>query len=128
MWKTALAPVQGTGLAASLLIMAAGVVVVAFAVACYIISVFPTNPTDDLVVALHERGIRLGTAKVFTGRGVRDSGGVVRRRDWHRNHRMHLWIRSGNRHVSPENPREDIRLAGKWESGLKVSGSLNVPK
>ncbi len=48
MWKTALAPVQGTGLAASLLIMAAGVVVVAFAVACYIISVFPTNPTDDL--------------------------------------------------------------------------------
>ena len=64
MWKTALAPVQGTGLAASLLIMAAGVVVVAFAVACYIISVFPTNPTDDLVVALHERGIRLGTAKV----------------------------------------------------------------
>ena len=36
----------------------------AFAVACYIISVFPTNPTDDLVVALHERGIRLGTAKV----------------------------------------------------------------
>ena len=57
-----------------------------------------------------------------------DSGGVVRRRDWHRNHRMYLWIRSGNRHVSPENPREDIRLAGKWESGLKVSGSLNVPK
>lgn len=64
MWKTALALVLGTGLAASLLIMAAGVVVVAFAVACYIISVFPTNPTDDLVVALHERGIRLGTAKV----------------------------------------------------------------
>lgn len=57
-----------------------------------------------------------------------DSGSVVRRRDWHRNHRMYLWIRSGNRHVSPENPREDIRLAGKWESGLKVSGSLNVPK
>ena len=54
----------GNRLAASLLIMAAGVVVVAFAVACYIISVFPTNPTDDLVVALHERGIRLGTAKV----------------------------------------------------------------
>ena len=64
MWKTILAPVQGTGLAASLLIMAAGAAAVAFAVACYIISVFPTNPTDDLVVALHERGMRLGTAKV----------------------------------------------------------------
>ena len=47
MWKTILARVQGTGLAASLLIMAAGAAAVAFAVACYIISVFPTNPTDD---------------------------------------------------------------------------------
>lgn len=64
MWKTILAPVQGTGLEDSLLIMAAGVVVVAFAVACYIISVFPTNPTDDLVVALHVKGMRLGTAKI----------------------------------------------------------------
>ena len=64
MWKTALALYREPGWQASLLIMAAGVVVVAFAVACYIISVFPTNPTDDLVVALHERGIRLGTAKV----------------------------------------------------------------
>ena len=64
MWKTILAPVQGTGLAAILLIMAAGVVV-AFAVACYIISVFPTNPSDDLVVDLYERGMNLGPAKVF---------------------------------------------------------------
>ena len=64
MWKTILARVQGTGLAAILLIMAAGVVV-AFAVACYIISVFPTNPSDDLVVDLYERGMNLGPAKVF---------------------------------------------------------------
>ena len=64
MWKTVLAPIQGTGLAAILLIMAAGVVV-AFAVACYIISVFPTNPSDDLVVDLYERGMNLGPAKVF---------------------------------------------------------------
>ena len=92
MWKTALAPVQGTGLAASLLIMAAGVVVVAFAVACYIISVFPTNPTDDLVVALHERGDKAGNRQGVTGRGVCDSGSVVRRRDWHRNHRMYFGL------------------------------------
>lgn len=65
MWKTILAPVQGTGLAASLLIMAAGAAAVAFAVACYIISVFPTNPSDDLVVDLYERGMNLGPAKVF---------------------------------------------------------------
>ena len=57
--------VQGTGLAASLLIMAAGAAAVAFAVACYIISVFPTNPSDDLVVDLYERGMNLGPAKVF---------------------------------------------------------------
>lgn len=63
-WKHALASVQGTGLADSLMIMAAGIVIVAFAVACYMISVFPTNPTDDFVVALHERGIRLGIAKI----------------------------------------------------------------
>lgn len=37
---------------------------VAFAVACYIISILPTNPSDDLVVDLHERGMSLGTAKV----------------------------------------------------------------
>mgnify|MGYP000134521836 CR=1 FL=1 len=32
---------------------------------CYIISVFPTNPSDDLVVDLYERGMNLGPAKVF---------------------------------------------------------------
>ena len=52
-----------TGLTVILLIMAAGVVV-AFAVACYIISILLTNPSDDLVVDLHERGMSLGTAKV----------------------------------------------------------------
>lgn len=63
-WKAALAPVQGTALLPSLGLLAAGVIVIAFAVACYIISVFPTNPTDDFVVALHERGLNLGLAKI----------------------------------------------------------------
>lgn len=63
-WKWVLAPVQGTGLVSSLLVLTAGMLVVAFAVACYMISVFPTNPTDDFVVALNERGINLGAAKI----------------------------------------------------------------
>lgn len=63
-WRERLAAVQGDTLPFSLLLMAAGVVVVAFAVACYMISVFPTNPTDDLVVALKERGVKIGAAKI----------------------------------------------------------------
>lgn len=63
-WKNILAPVQGTSLGSSLLIMILGLIVIAFAVACYMISVFPTNPTDDFVVALHEQGVKIGTAKI----------------------------------------------------------------
>lgn len=63
-WKAVLEPVSGEKLFASLLLLAAGLVVIAFAVACYMISVFPTNPTDDFVVALHERGVKIGTAKI----------------------------------------------------------------
>lgn len=63
-WKAVLEPVSGEKLFDSLLLLAAGLVVIAFAVACYMISVFPTNPTDDFVVALHERGVKIGTAKI----------------------------------------------------------------
>ena len=28
------------------------------------ITLFPSNPTDDLVAAMHEKGIRLGIAKI----------------------------------------------------------------
>lgn len=63
-WKAVLEPVSGEKLFASLLLLAAGLVIIAFAVACYMISVFPTNPTDDFVVALHERGVKISTAKI----------------------------------------------------------------
>lgn len=63
-WKAVLEPVSGEKLFDSLLLLAAGLVVIAFAVACYMISVFPTNPTDDFVVALHERGVKISTAKI----------------------------------------------------------------
>lgn len=63
-WRTVLTHVQGSSLLVSVLLLVLGMVVISFAVACYMISVFPTNPTDDFVVALHERGVRIGTAKI----------------------------------------------------------------
>lgn len=63
-WRSVLAQVQGSSLMGSALLLILGMVVISFAVACYMISVFPTNPTDDFVVALHERGVRIGTAKM----------------------------------------------------------------
>lgn len=63
-WRTVLAHVQGSSLLVSVPLLVLGMVVISFAVACYMISVFPTNPTDDFVVALHERGVRIGTAKI----------------------------------------------------------------
>ena len=64
LWKNILIHVQGTQILTSVGMTLAGIVVICFAVACYIISIFPTNPTDDFVVALHERGLRLATAKL----------------------------------------------------------------
>ena len=48
----------------SLVIFIIGMLIIAFAVAAYIISVLPSNPTDDLVVALSEKGVNIGTAKI----------------------------------------------------------------
>ena len=38
--------------------------IIAFAVAAYVLCVFPSNPTDDLVSAMKERGVRIGVAKI----------------------------------------------------------------
>jgi len=63
-WKFALAGVEGTTVASSAVIMVVGLIVISFAVACYIISIFPTNPTDDLIVALNEKGWKIRWAKI----------------------------------------------------------------
>ena len=39
-------------------------IIIAFAVAAYILCIFPSNPTDDLVAAMKERGVRIGIAKI----------------------------------------------------------------
>ena len=47
LWKWILRDVEGTSILTSILLMVTGLLVIGFAVACYVISIFPTNPTDD---------------------------------------------------------------------------------
>ncbi len=63
-WKGCLAGIEGKGMVDSAILFLAGLVIIAFAVAAYILCVFPSNPTDDLVAALKERGVRIGVAKI----------------------------------------------------------------
>ena len=64
LWKTILNGIEGTSFATSLMLMIIGIIIVAFAAACYMISIFPTNPSDDLIVALNERGCKISIAKI----------------------------------------------------------------
>lgn len=64
LWKGILSGIEGTSLINSLIIMLIGTVIIAFAVACYMISIFPTNPSDDLILALKEKGCKIGIAKI----------------------------------------------------------------
>lgn len=64
LWKIVLAGVEGKGWLDSVLIFVIGMVIIAFAVAAYVLCVFPSNPTDDLVSAMKERGVRIGIAKI----------------------------------------------------------------
>lgn len=64
LWKAALSGVEGTTWFTSAICFLIGMLIVAFAVASYILCVFPSNPTDDLVAAMKEKGVRIGIAKV----------------------------------------------------------------
>lgn len=63
-WKTIFNGFEGTNFISSLILMGIGMIIIAFAVASYMISIFPTNPSDDLILALKERGCRIGIAKM----------------------------------------------------------------
>lgn len=64
-WKKVFAGLQGEDLAFSIFLFALGVLLIAIAVASYVISIFPSNPTDDLIVAMNEKGLNLGVAKII---------------------------------------------------------------
>lgn len=63
-WKTLLGDSASSELMKSLLLLFIGMVIVSFAAAAYMLSSFPTNPTDDLVMAVFEQGIPLSVAKI----------------------------------------------------------------
>ena len=63
-WKTIFNGFEGTNFISSLILMGIGMIIIAFAVASYMISIFPTNPSDDLILALKERGCKIGIAKM----------------------------------------------------------------
>lgn len=64
-WEWALGRVEAHSIVSGVVLMVLGLAVIGFAVACYVISIFPTNPTDDLIVALHEKGWNLGLSKIL---------------------------------------------------------------
>lgn len=63
-WNKVLAGVEGKSWLDSGVLFLLGLIVIAFAVAAYILCIFPSNPTDDLVAAMKEKGVRIGIAKV----------------------------------------------------------------
>lgn len=65
MWKSLCSTIQSDVLWIQILIFIFGLIIIAFAVAAYILSKFPTNPTDDFVVALTEKKWPVRYAKMF---------------------------------------------------------------
>lgn len=63
-WRAILSGAQGTQISGQLALLAAGQVISAFAVASYMISIFPTNPNDDLVLAMREAGVSIWASKI----------------------------------------------------------------
>lgn len=63
-WKLIFANVQGTTLVSSVIIMIIGLLLIGVAVASYMLSGLPTNPTDDLIVACKERGFSIRVSKI----------------------------------------------------------------
>ncbi len=63
-WKMRVSFVQGTTIMGSFFIMVVGLFLIGIAVASYMHSGLPTNPTDDLVVACRERGYSIRVSKI----------------------------------------------------------------
>lgn len=62
-WNGILHALHVRGIVLRIILLLIGIIIISIAVAAYILSGFPCNPTDDLVVALNERGIPLGAGK-----------------------------------------------------------------
>lgn len=65
LWKSLLKGIEGSGIFSSYGMLILGMVIIAASVASYMISSLPTNPNDDFVVALTEKGWKVAWAKVL---------------------------------------------------------------
>jgi Predicted membrane protein len=65
LWKLLLKGVEGTEIISQVIMFLLGMIVIGFAVACYMISIFPTNPSDDFLVAMKEKNVNIGLAKII---------------------------------------------------------------
>ncbi|RRD93158.1 membrane protein [Clostridiales bacterium COT073_COT-073] len=63
-WKYLLTDVKGTSFLSSLTFLLIGICFISLGVGAYILSKLPTNPIDDFVLALTERGLSLRVAKL----------------------------------------------------------------
>lgn len=64
MWNKFFQNVEGKSFGVSLILLLIGMFIISVAAAAYMCGEFPPGPTDDLVVALHARGLPLGPVKV----------------------------------------------------------------
>ncbi|MFT4107317.1 MAG: YitT family protein [Lacrimispora sp.] len=62
--KRLLEGIEGTGIVSSAVLLVVGMILIGFGVASYIASGLPPNTNDDLVLALREKGVPIGKAKV----------------------------------------------------------------
>lgn len=65
-WNEILADVQGTDFLTSLIILLVGLLIISFGGGCYMLSVFPTNAVDDVVVAMREKKVSIPVSKICT--------------------------------------------------------------
>ena len=65
LWKLVFKGIEGTEIITQVIMFLLGMIVIGFAVACYMISIFPTNPSDDFLVAMKEKNVNIGLAKIL---------------------------------------------------------------
>ena len=65
LWKFVFNGIEGTEIITRVIMFTGGTLIIGFAVACYMLSIFPTNPSDDFLVAMKEKNVNIGLAKIL---------------------------------------------------------------
>ena len=65
LWKIILMPVESSNTLSAVLLFLLGNLIIAITAAPYYLSLLPSNPADDLTIAISEKGIRISIAKII---------------------------------------------------------------